>query len=113
MIHAWCYDRWRETGHGARFRRKMRDCGMDSIYHDLAACALWTSRASATCSAAINAASKFSGAANPANRQLPALQQTPLRPRFPLTIYEVLEMKPVGTTLDLKQTAARKSQSAS
>lgn len=35
MVHAWCYDRYRDTGHGMRFRRKMRECGLTSIYHDL------------------------------------------------------------------------------
>jgi len=35
MVHAWCYARFRDTGHGSRFRRKMRECGMTSIYHDL------------------------------------------------------------------------------
>jgi predicted SprT family Zn-dependent metalloprotease len=35
MVHAWCYDRFRDTGHGLRFRRKMRECGLGSIYHEL------------------------------------------------------------------------------
>ncbi len=35
MIHAWCYAKFRDTGHGARFRRKLRECGLSSIYHDL------------------------------------------------------------------------------
>jgi predicted SprT family Zn-dependent metalloprotease len=35
MVHAWCYDRFRDTGHGTRFRKKLRQCGLTSIYHDL------------------------------------------------------------------------------
>jgi predicted SprT family Zn-dependent metalloprotease len=35
MIHVWCFARFGEMGHGARFRRKLRECGMQSIYHDL------------------------------------------------------------------------------
>ena len=35
MIHAWLFDRAGDTGHGAAFRKKMRECGMTSIYHDL------------------------------------------------------------------------------
>ena len=28
MIHAWCYAKFRDTGHGARFKRKLRECGL-------------------------------------------------------------------------------------
>ena len=35
MIHAWCFARFKETGHGVRFKRKLRECGLSSIYHDL------------------------------------------------------------------------------
>ena len=35
MIHAWCYAKFRDTGHGPRFKRKLRECGLRSIYHEL------------------------------------------------------------------------------
>jgi len=35
MIHAWCYAKFRDTGHGPRFKRKLRECGLHSIYHEL------------------------------------------------------------------------------
>jgi predicted SprT family Zn-dependent metalloprotease len=35
MIHAWLFARGADTGHGAAFKRKMRELGMRSIYHDL------------------------------------------------------------------------------
>ncbi len=35
MLHAWCYARAGETGHGPLFKRKMRELGLRSIYHTL------------------------------------------------------------------------------
>jgi predicted SprT family Zn-dependent metalloprotease len=35
MIHAWLYARGENPGHTAAFKKKMRDLGLDSIYHDL------------------------------------------------------------------------------
>jgi len=35
MIHAWLYARGENPGHTARFKKKMREVGLDSIYHDL------------------------------------------------------------------------------
>ncbi len=112
MIHAWCYDRWRETGHGARFRRKMRDCGMDSIYHDLGSVrSLEESgkRYVLRCEQCGFEALRRRKPGKPAS--CPRCNKRRFDPRFPLTIYEILDMKPIGTTLEIKQTAARKSSS--
>jgi predicted SprT family Zn-dependent metalloprotease len=35
MIHAWLYARGENPGHTAAFKRKMRELGMRSIFHDL------------------------------------------------------------------------------
>lgn len=35
MIHAWLFARGEDAGHTARFKRKMRELGLSSIYHDL------------------------------------------------------------------------------
>ncbi len=35
MIHAWLFARGEDPGHTARFKRKMRELGLTSIYHDL------------------------------------------------------------------------------
>ena len=35
MIHAWLYARGENPGHTAKFKRKMRELGLRSIYHDL------------------------------------------------------------------------------
>jgi predicted SprT family Zn-dependent metalloprotease len=35
MIHAWLYARGENPGHTATFKKKMRELGLGSIYHDL------------------------------------------------------------------------------
>jgi predicted SprT family Zn-dependent metalloprotease len=35
MIHAWLHARGENSGHTARFKRKMKELGLSSIYHDL------------------------------------------------------------------------------
>lgn len=110
MVHAWCFAKFKETGHGTAFRRKLRECGLRSIYHDLGnmlplresakryilrceACGLESLRR--------NRPSKPSSCGRCNKRRFD--------PRFPLTIYEVVELRTAGTTLDL-QKAARKGR---
>ncbi|HZV80006.1 MAG TPA: SprT-like domain-containing protein [Candidatus Binatus sp.] len=35
MVHAWLYQAGLPAGHGREFKRKMREVGLDSIYHNL------------------------------------------------------------------------------
>lgn len=35
MIHAWLYARGENPGHTPAFKKKMRELGLDSIYHDM------------------------------------------------------------------------------
>jgi predicted SprT family Zn-dependent metalloprotease len=35
MLHAWCYAKRGETGHGPLFKKKMRELGLRSIYHEM------------------------------------------------------------------------------
>ena len=37
MIHAWLHARGENPGHTPTFKRKMRELGLTSIYHDSAA----------------------------------------------------------------------------
>lgn len=39
MIHAWLFARGENPGHTARFKKKMREVGLRSIYHDLGSAA--------------------------------------------------------------------------
>jgi len=108
MIHAWLFDRDGDTSHGGAFKRKMRDCGMASIYHDLGnvkplqesvrryilrceQCALELLR-----------------------RRLPSAAMSCGRcskrgfdPRFPLTVFEIVQTREIGTT---ERRAARRGR---
>ena len=100
MIHAWLWDRDRDAGHGAAFRRKMRECGMSSIYHDLGSAKPFNESAKRyilrceKCSMEI------------LRRRMPSAPTSCGRcskrgfdRRFPLTIYEIVETREVGDTL--------------
>ena len=84
MVHAWCYARFRDTGHGARFKRKLRECGITSIYHDLGNVAS-AQRVGQTLHLALRALRVRSAAAQPAAQagELSPLQQTTLRRAVP------------------------------
>jgi predicted SprT family Zn-dependent metalloprotease len=101
MIHAWCYERYRDPGHGARFKKKMRECGITSIYHDLGSVR------------ALNESSKRyilrceQCGLEALRRRLPGKPMSCARcnvrrfdPRFPLTIYEVLETQAIGNSIE-------------
>ena len=100
MIHAWLWDRDRDITHGPAFKQKMRDCGMQSIYHGL-------------------------GSVRPQNESpkryilrcehcaMEVLRkQRPIRPmscgrcstrgydaRFPFTVHEIVQTREVGVTV--------------
>jgi len=108
MIHAWCYQKFGDTSHGAHFKQKLRECGLHSIYHDLG-------------NAGPSQESKRRYILRCEQCSFEALRRTRPRraascphcnkrrfdPRFPLTIYEIIELRAVGTTLD---TAARRGR---
>lgn len=101
MIHAWCYAKFRDTGHGARFKRKLRQCGLSSIYHDLGNAAPLresSKRYILRCEQCAFETLRRSRPGKPAS--CPHCNKRGFDPRYPLTIYEVVEMQPAGTTLD-------------
>ena len=108
MIHAWCYARFRDTGHGARFKRKLRECGLTSIYHELGnvrpfneACKRYILR----CEQCAFEVLRRKRPGKPAS--CPRCNKRRFDPRYPLTIYEVVDTKVVGTTLDVPKAAQR------
>jgi predicted SprT family Zn-dependent metalloprotease len=108
MVHAWCYAHFRDRGHGARFKRKLRECGLGSIYHDLGNAAPLkesTKRYILRCEACAFEALRRSRPRQPAS--CPRCNKRRFDARFPLTIYEIVEMRATGSTLDLLR-AARK-----
>jgi predicted SprT family Zn-dependent metalloprotease len=107
MIHAWCFARFKETGHGARFKRKLRECGLSSIYHDLGNAPPLresTKRYILRCEHCGLEALRRSRPSKPSS--CARCNKRRFDPRFPLTVYEIVEMHAIGTTLE--RVAARK-----
>lgn len=110
MIHAWCFAKFKERGHGTRFRRKLRECGLGSIYHELGnvrplreSSKRYILRCD-VCSFEVLRRNRPSRAAS-----CPRCNKRRFDPRFPLTIYEIVETRAIGTSLDVR-TAARKGR---
>lgn len=98
MVHAWCYERFRDTGHGLRFRRKMRECGLRSIYHDLGN--VRPSKESSRryilrCEACAFELLRRRVPRTPAS--CPRCNHRRFDSRFPLSVYEVVETRQIAT----------------
>ena len=108
MIHAWCYKRWKDTGHGPRFKKKMRECGLGSIYHDLGNVRPFNESAKRyilRCEQCSFEALRRKKPGKPAS--CPRCDKRRFNPKFPLTIYEVTGMETIGTTIDGLRAAQR------
>lgn len=106
MVHAWCYSRYRDTGHGIRFRRKMSDCGLTSIYHDLGRVRPVkesSRRYILRCAACGHELLRRRVLVRPAS----CSRCNPRRfdPRFPLAIYEITALRPHVATAARRQKA--------
>lgn len=110
MIHAWCYANFKETGHGTRFRHKLRECGLTSIYHELGNALPRKESAKRyilrceRCGVEVLRRTRPSHASSCAR-----CNKSRFDPRFPLTVFEVVEIRALGSTLELG-TAARKGR---
>lgn len=108
MIHAWCYAKFRDPGHGPRFKRKLRECGLSSIYHELGSVAPLkesSKRFILRCERC-----RFEVLRRGLPRGLsscPRCNKRRFDDRFPLTIYEIVEMRAVGTSLEGARAARR------
>ena len=108
MIHAWCYVKFGETGHGLRFKRKLRQCGLGSIYHQMGSVAPLKESSRRfilrceRCTFEVLRRNRPRTAAS-----CPRCNKRRFDERYPLTIYEIVEMRNAGTTLDAAH-AARK-----
>jgi predicted SprT family Zn-dependent metalloprotease len=110
MVHAWCYARFRDTGHGARFKKKMRECGLTSIYHDLGNVRPLnesSKRYILRCEHCAFEVLRRKKPGKPAS--CPRCDKRRFNPKFPLTIYEITGMEAVGTTVDGLRAAQRGS----
>lgn len=100
MIHAWLHAKGLPAGHTPTFKKKMRELGLRSIYHDLGKAAPLnesTKRYILRCEKC---------ALELLRRRLPSAAMSCGRcskrgydPRFPLTVLEVLETRELGQTL--------------
>jgi predicted SprT family Zn-dependent metalloprotease len=100
MIHAWLYDRAGDTGHGAAFKEKMRECGMTSIYHDLGNVRPFNESSRRYILRCEKCALEL------LRRRLPAAAMSCGRcskrgydARFALTVLEIVETRELGTTV--------------
>ena len=112
MIHAWCYAKFRDTGHGARFKRKLRECGLQlDLPRSRQRAVRSKNRASATSCDASAARSKRCAASRPRKpSSCPRCNKRRFDARYPLTIYEIVEMRAVGR---LSRERARPGKAAS
>ncbi|MEO9170748.1 MAG: SprT family zinc-dependent metalloprotease [Candidatus Baltobacteraceae bacterium] len=110
MIHAWCFARFRDMGHGARFKKKLRECGLTSIYHDLGNVAPRgesTRRYILRCEHCSLEVLRRIRPGKPTS--CPRCNKRRFDPRFPLTILEITAVETIGTTIDTLR-AAQKSR---
>lgn len=110
MIHAWCYAKFRDTGHGSRFKRKLRECGLNSIYHELGNVAPLNEsnkRFILRCERCAFEVLRRGRPRRPSS--CPHCNKRRFDERYPLAVYEIVEMRAAGTTFDGIQ-AARKGR---
>jgi predicted SprT family Zn-dependent metalloprotease len=108
MIHAWCFARYRDMGHGARFKKKLRECGLGSIYHELGNVRPLnesSKRYVLRCEHCAFEALRKKRPGKPAS--CPRCNKRRFDPRYPLTIYEIVEMRVVGNTVEGLRAAVR------
>ncbi len=101
MIHAWCYAKFRDTGHGARFKRKMQECGLTSIYHDLGNAAPLkesSKRFILRCERCTFEVLRREPPRRPAS--CPRCNKRRFDERYPLAIYEVMELRAAGNSVE-------------
>jgi predicted SprT family Zn-dependent metalloprotease len=101
MIHAWCFDRYRDTGHGPQFKQKMRDCGITSIYHDLGNVRPRSESAKRYILRCEHCSFEVLRRRLPGKPvSCPRCNKLRFDPRFPLVIYEVTEAVLIGNSLE-------------
>jgi len=83
MIHAWLHARGENSGHTARFKNKMKELGLSSIYHDLGRAAPLNESTKRYILRCDNARWKCCARKGPPQPALRPLPQTPSRLRNP------------------------------
>ena len=104
MIHAWLHSRGQDPGHTPAFKKKMRECGLTSIYHDLGNAA----PANESARRFILRCERCGGEILRKHKPRVALScgrcsARRYDPRFPLTVYEIVEIRPIEPQLAVAQ----------
>jgi len=100
MIHAWCFARFRDMGHGARFKKKLRECGLSSIYHELGNVRPLNESSRRYILRCEHCAFEVLRKRKPAKpASCPRCNRRRFDPRYPLTIYEIVETRAIGDTV--------------
>ena len=108
MIHAWCFARFRDTGHGARFKKKLRECGLRSIYHDLGSVRPLNESSKRYILRCEHCSFEVLRRKRPGKPVSCArCNKRRFDARFPLTIYEIVEIRAVGSSIDGLRAAER------
>lgn len=108
MIHAWCYARFRDMGHGPRFKKKLRECGLGSIYHELGNVRPLNESSKRYILRCEHCAFETLRKKKPGKPiSCARCNKRRFDPRFPLTIYEIVETRVVGDTVGALRAAER------
>jgi predicted SprT family Zn-dependent metalloprotease len=100
MIHAWLYARGENPGHTPAFKRKMRELGMDSIYHDMGSAAPRTESARRFILRCDRCTMEVLRKRRPsANVSCGRCSGRRFDPRYPLRVFEVTETKELEAVL--------------
>ena len=108
MVHAWCYARFRDTGHGPRFKKKARECGITSIYHELGNVRPLNESSKRYVLRCEHCAFEVLRKKRPGKPVSCArCNKRRFDARYPLTIYEIVDMRPIGNTIEGLRAAER------
>ncbi|MBV8246161.1 MAG: hypothetical protein JOZ38_09595, partial [Candidatus Eremiobacteraeota bacterium] len=90
-------------GHGSAFKKKMRECGITTIYHDMGRAAPLNESAKRYILRCETCAMELLRKRMPSRPMSCArCDRRRFNPKFPLTIYEIVETREVGSTLEMR-----------
>jgi len=94
MIHAWLHARGEDAGHSRAFKKKMREIGLSSIYHDLGSVSPTSESRKRYILRCARCATELLRKRRPRGpTSCGRCSRRRYDPRFPLTVYEVIELR--------------------
>lgn len=108
MIHAWLFARGLNPGHTAAFKRKMRELGIDSIYHDMGNAAPRKESAVRFILRCDRCRLELLRKRRPTrNASCGRCSGRRFDPRYPLRVFEITDVREVGTAVPRAARRAR------